>query len=739
MSRGDEAAGLALQPAEAMPAVRRAKAPASAGKKTMSSYQTASGKPKFVQTLVCEGCSNGWLWPRNLHFYSAPKVPWDPRLRPGDAVVAHMANHAAPIAEDVFRTLDFVARSNRRLVLDFGYDPEKGDVFYDLNEERPGAMFGHIVTLNSWWSHLSGAMLSVAVGVQDFILNFAFAFRLLSDGMCEEDLSPDVVVAFLGAWLAPFVAALVFAAWGASTVWNLHANPKVGNLVTQCRLLDVYKAYFALLVAVYFGLDAHVRDIVVVLHPWKLAQPYAAVKLQGTRAFLLGHYSVGQGLADATEVSRTAVFGIRTFMAITTCAVKVYVAALCGQIVDYALLSLGAFTILQLVCRHILELMQKHRTDKLRSAPAGVSGDAAQLLVDSQASPEGCAKCGQLSLSEQMHEALSQTEIPDVGQRVRLKGGSLDLLGEVDLGPLRDGGVGKVLDIAPLAGGCGTRVLVRVEGAAQSLEHQGTWWYNAAAVVEDDGGPAHGSKLHVVDGSGKGPTPPVVPPDAALVDPLDGDPLSLIKDPRHVNWSENVEHIEHGAPPDFHPSSRSAKGPSQPNDSPPDFEGEVDEVYLASSVDGPRSDGRRPPDEVNARMESLQRQNADLQREMQRMRQNEELIRARVDELIGVAVVATTSENQSGEVARQVEALKIKNQTTENRATRLAKQVAQLTEAMGNLVTKVPPSSPEAMRAGEALVRARLETDYGSHFDAQMDRPSTEPLSGGFAALAPAD
>jgi len=53
--------------------------------------------------------------------------------------------------------------------------------------------------------------------------------------------------------------------------------------------LQQYLLFWALVFFHFFDVPMEVKDIVNRLHPWKAMQPYAALKIEGSRCFLLGY------------------------------------------------------------------------------------------------------------------------------------------------------------------------------------------------------------------------------------------------------------------------------------------------------------------------------------------------------------------------------------------------------------------------------------------------------------------
>lgn len=73
--------------------------------------------------------------------------------------------------------------------------------------------------------------------------------------------------------------------------WDILASPKVGDLVVKCHWSDLNLAFTAMVLFNFFTVEKMVKDLPVFLHPWKGVQPYSAIKIENSRAYLLGFKS----------------------------------------------------------------------------------------------------------------------------------------------------------------------------------------------------------------------------------------------------------------------------------------------------------------------------------------------------------------------------------------------------------------------------------------------------------------
>lgn len=84
---------------------------------------------------------------------------------------------------------------------------------------------------------------------------------------------------------------LFWCGWEARDEFKILMDPKItGDFIP--KVPDI--GFIALTLFQYLGIDKEVRSMVIWLHPWKSVQPYAAVKCDGHRAFIVGYVSCYQ-------------------------------------------------------------------------------------------------------------------------------------------------------------------------------------------------------------------------------------------------------------------------------------------------------------------------------------------------------------------------------------------------------------------------------------------------------------
>merc|ERR1719379_2683155 len=96
---------------------------------------------------------------------------------------------------------------------------------------------------------------------------------------------------FTVAWLASIAIALCFSLGVARRKWKTEAAHEIGDLITDLFWVENLWTYVALVVCSFFSLPCTLTDIVIALHPWKDIQAYAAVKVEGSRAYTIGYFS----------------------------------------------------------------------------------------------------------------------------------------------------------------------------------------------------------------------------------------------------------------------------------------------------------------------------------------------------------------------------------------------------------------------------------------------------------------
>eukprot|EP00747_Dinoflagellata_sp_TGD_P116993 gnl/TRDRNA2_/TRDRNA2_172504_c1_seq3.p1 gnl/TRDRNA2_/TRDRNA2_172504_c1~~gnl/TRDRNA2_/TRDRNA2_172504_c1_seq3.p1 ORF type:complete len:599 (+),score=89.31 gnl/TRDRNA2_/TRDRNA2_172504_c1_seq3:256-1797(+) len=95
--------------------------------------------------------------------------------------------------------------------------------------------------------------------------------------------------AFIVTFISMLGISIIMAYREARWEWAIKASPKVGDLIEKCHPMDSYAAFLSLVIFTFFAVQMQVKDIVIMLHPWKSVQHYAAFKLENARAYLVGY------------------------------------------------------------------------------------------------------------------------------------------------------------------------------------------------------------------------------------------------------------------------------------------------------------------------------------------------------------------------------------------------------------------------------------------------------------------
>lgn len=194
---------------------------------------------------------------------------------------------------DLFTRLTFVrvGSCEPALVTEFQYSKETGHVFNCVRERSESDVgYGRIISLNSWWWDLMIAMVNMSLGVFDITVTSSLLISLWGDDQIEKygDHVYDVRWYFTVTWFTLMAISILLSVAEAWKEWQIRSNPRVGDITLLPGRAQMVLTFFALVIFTYFGVDALVRDIVIFVHPWKGVQPYAAIKMYGTRAHVVG-------------------------------------------------------------------------------------------------------------------------------------------------------------------------------------------------------------------------------------------------------------------------------------------------------------------------------------------------------------------------------------------------------------------------------------------------------------------
>jgi hypothetical protein len=269
---------------------------------------------------VCKKCHRAWRWPRNIsHVHIDNTIPIN--IGPGtlSTVIAHLTAvpgsdpAKATIPVDVFKTIEFAlpwqpshdspdcltscftsgcCEAPHRLIKEFDYDEESGDVYYDVenHREEKGVRYARLVTLNSWYIRLSSTLFRVSFSVLDYYCNLQLFLSLFYDDKLQETIA-GYAMPFSVGFITMFLIQLVWSVKEARRKWQFNADPSKGDLIESCSFIDQTLCYISLVIFIFFSVERSVQEVVTILHPWKSVQPYCAFKANGARAYMIGYDS----------------------------------------------------------------------------------------------------------------------------------------------------------------------------------------------------------------------------------------------------------------------------------------------------------------------------------------------------------------------------------------------------------------------------------------------------------------
>mmetsp|Transcript_104154 Transcript_104154/g.269743 ORF Transcript_104154/g.269743 Transcript_104154/m.269743 type:complete len:555 (+) Transcript_104154:108-1772(+) len=243
----------------------------------------------------CRTCKKQWPYPRNVSYRLVAPMPEHIGPRTPRTVVAHQSavakgepDFSLPVMEQISFTSPY-GMYKKALVHEFEYHREQGTVFFDIRKQGGSNIaYARLITLNSWYISLFSAMLFVCLGAMDIQSNLALGFEMMIDenkNYAQFYMSKYLFgLCWFGLVLLNIACAYREALWE----WTIKSSALVGDLITECNSIDTVVCFFALVMFKFFFLEMHVKDIVILLHPWKAVQPYAAFKCENARGYLVG-------------------------------------------------------------------------------------------------------------------------------------------------------------------------------------------------------------------------------------------------------------------------------------------------------------------------------------------------------------------------------------------------------------------------------------------------------------------
>jgi len=509
-------------------------------------------KPTVKPT--CSLCKKPWRWPRNLaHVSRASAVPNGVTPKTKFTVVAHItekpnANPRQPtICLDVFRKLEFTQVKQVKplpfslpyLVREFEYHKTTGEVRYAIShgsekkcKEDYDYAYARLITLSTWYMSLAKCLGSVALRVLDYHANLILVIEMtFGDDPEYREFNSRYLFTILWVMIVTFFC--LVAKLQAQSEWAVYSGPTVGDLPLQAPKLAILKAYLSMIFFSLVSVPNEIKQIVITLHPWKSVQPFAAIKMDGVRAYVVGY-------KDATmfrvENHTGHFFSMLAHLALITMVFtyKVYLFAWL-QNLDLALSCLSSVGVIMLgwyewlsllflrdrLAKDLMKTLRPNErgaskvfdqhdksAEEMRreresarnvwvknfwSSPPGPRNVdtsknplAQSLTSPGGSSPEGtcrrcgrrkeCRKCGCAGLSsrECANCLKGPVQTLQLGSKVRLST-TYENFHDAGIGPLLPGLIGEVVEVGANINDLGQRCCV--QAGEDSI-----WWYDAGAL-----------------------------------------------------------------------------------------------------------------------------------------------------------------------------------------------------------------------------------------------------------------
>merc|ERR1719282_248579 len=176
----------------------------------------------------------------------------------------------------------------------------EGLVWFEQPLTTGGTRYAVLVGANSYTQDLGTCLLSVSLQVSKVIAQAAFCSNLLTKAKYHE-----TPVKWKLAFVCIFVAGVLL--WVGSSLWatrsKLKAEEITGDSVKKASRLIRIKFMFSSLLFQMFNVPDKITEAPIRFHPRKAVQPYASLKLQKHRFWILGwptkeqyEYENGAGL-----------------------------------------------------------------------------------------------------------------------------------------------------------------------------------------------------------------------------------------------------------------------------------------------------------------------------------------------------------------------------------------------------------------------------------------------------------
>eukprot|EP00928_Gymnodinium_smaydae_P081007 TRINITY_DN64592_c0_g1_i1.p1 TRINITY_DN64592_c0_g1~~TRINITY_DN64592_c0_g1_i1.p1 ORF type:complete len:728 (-),score=131.21 TRINITY_DN64592_c0_g1_i1:234-2417(-) len=471
---------------------------------------------------ACRSCGRGWRIPRNLPFINlVDDVPRDLLPTTKEAVIAHLTTvpedpkfggqNVESITSKVFEVLQLTANAvslKNKLVTEFKYHKETGEVHYEIDSSQCRSEsygYARLISLNSWYIDLFYTLMGVIFSVMDLQSNL-LTMALLAQ-TSEDPREVLTFYVFSGCYVGMIVVSVLFAIRYSSRDWRIHSQHRVGDLIKKAHWFDQTLAFLGLVLCNFFAVPQSVRDVVVTLHPWKSVQPFAAIKLEGTRMFTVGHKDEvmfrvgeypGQHFLMPLQLSmRSFVFAFKVWLCtrnfqpmIVVSCISSTLGIVWGSYVWFLLMKARLelkSTLLRVIQDYMpvdgvsdefgkrqseaaKKLLKLHFNIESTSEPAPVTPIVEKEPMGASGSSDHieCSQCGR------SHPLSIQLVSFEQGDKVSLKSGYEHFF-DAGRGPLAPGDVGEVVLLGPEVRGLYPRVLVEMQGK--------TWWYDSGCLT----------------------------------------------------------------------------------------------------------------------------------------------------------------------------------------------------------------------------------------------------------------
>eukprot|EP00929_Paragymnodinium_shiwhaense_P063838 TRINITY_DN31943_c0_g1_i1.p1 TRINITY_DN31943_c0_g1~~TRINITY_DN31943_c0_g1_i1.p1 ORF type:complete len:634 (+),score=100.40 TRINITY_DN31943_c0_g1_i1:79-1980(+) len=293
---------------------------------------TLSSRVQFTRP-ACYKCQQTWKAPRPVVYRLVACVP--PHIQPStqDAVIAHQTcnpkTKLPSIRQEVVENFQYTYTAQGvadRLVEEFAYEVETGAVSNDLlDSDEHTHNYARLITLNNWYRQLFQSTLFVAFTIMDLQANFMLAVSLCFD-LEMYTIFPNSGVLFFAFWGLSTMVSVAVAVREALWEWDVKASPAVGDLIETCHWTDRVSTFLALVAFRLFSVQTVIKDIVTLLHPWKSVQPFAAIKCENARSYIIAwpHRSLFEveNLPGATLtfpihlISKSVIFGLKVYFVV---------------------------------------------------------------------------------------------------------------------------------------------------------------------------------------------------------------------------------------------------------------------------------------------------------------------------------------------------------------------------------------------------------------------------------------